>query len=633
MVARLLFSIFFLFITNSIYAACPDGIYNGTCFYVRTDGGSRTQCDGKTNAAYPGSGTGQPCAVDSIFEIFPPAGTTPNLGFASGDSLIIADGTYQYGLNSPNATQNGGTCYAGAAYNCFMMPPPSGISTTAPTRIYGEHWKDGCATKPLIVGNNRIDQVLNLGWNTSNFDIQCLEITDGEDCIEAPGHTDNSCATTPYDTVTMARVGLFAGKVSNVNIRNVSIHGMAQQGVNASGTNWTMRNLVLLGNKVGWDGDTGTYPTSTGDEGVMDFGNVHIEYSGCAEDYPIVGSPVYRNCITGNAYSDGFGTDPTNATYVFENCNVSHNNHDGIDMLYGNTTTSLYVKNCLLENNSGNQLKIKTGHAYIEGNTIIGNCCYMAQTPPLTNTCTTNCPGETTTECRANGDVIFAKFLAGSQYYFYNNTVTSEANVLLSTEEDGAGTCIGTEQLTWVNNIAVGSRQCVAAQSSDTSDFYYSNSPSSLCSETTVNSTFSNNIVHQTKDDVGAACPTGATCGDPLFNGITWSSEEIVFNNPGSVYASGDIYLSASSNARDAADETITCVGDCSKDMNLYSRGASWDIGSLEYGSSIGYSCYNGIRDGFEEGQDCGGYCAIACPVVRGSYLYNITPTGSIKFQ
>ena len=34
----------------------------GTTYYVRSDGGSTDQCNGLADAAYPGSGTNQPCA-------------------------------------------------------------------------------------------------------------------------------------------------------------------------------------------------------------------------------------------------------------------------------------------------------------------------------------------------------------------------------------------------------------------------------------------------------------------------------------------------------------------------------------------------------------------------------------------
>ncbi|MBM3190812.1 MAG: hypothetical protein FJZ90_19090, partial [Chloroflexi bacterium] len=36
-------------------------------YYVRPDGGSPTQCTGRVDAPYPGSGTNQPCAWDHPF--------------------------------------------------------------------------------------------------------------------------------------------------------------------------------------------------------------------------------------------------------------------------------------------------------------------------------------------------------------------------------------------------------------------------------------------------------------------------------------------------------------------------------------------------------------------------------------
>ena len=40
----------------------PSQAAQGATYYVRTDGGSADECTGQTDAAYPGSGTSQPCA-------------------------------------------------------------------------------------------------------------------------------------------------------------------------------------------------------------------------------------------------------------------------------------------------------------------------------------------------------------------------------------------------------------------------------------------------------------------------------------------------------------------------------------------------------------------------------------------
>ena len=43
-------------------------------YYVRTDGGSAAQCTGLADAAYPGSGSSQPCAWNHPFQALPPLG-------------------------------------------------------------------------------------------------------------------------------------------------------------------------------------------------------------------------------------------------------------------------------------------------------------------------------------------------------------------------------------------------------------------------------------------------------------------------------------------------------------------------------------------------------------------------------
>ena len=56
-----------------------------TTFYVRTDGGDATQCNGRADVPYPGSGTGQNCAWKHPYYALPNSGT-PRI--AGGDTLI-----------------------------------------------------------------------------------------------------------------------------------------------------------------------------------------------------------------------------------------------------------------------------------------------------------------------------------------------------------------------------------------------------------------------------------------------------------------------------------------------------------------------------------------------------------------
>src|SRR5579885_3133084 len=61
---------------------CAFAIFNtasATTYYVRTDGGTPTQCTGLANAAYSGSGSGQSCAWHSPMDALPPAASNqPN---------------------------------------------------------------------------------------------------------------------------------------------------------------------------------------------------------------------------------------------------------------------------------------------------------------------------------------------------------------------------------------------------------------------------------------------------------------------------------------------------------------------------------------------------------------------------
>ncbi|MFZ1708335.1 MAG: hypothetical protein WAW20_07015, partial [Anaerolineae bacterium] len=41
-------------------------------YFVRPDGGSTTQCNGRVDAPYPGSGSNLPCAWDHPFRALPP---------------------------------------------------------------------------------------------------------------------------------------------------------------------------------------------------------------------------------------------------------------------------------------------------------------------------------------------------------------------------------------------------------------------------------------------------------------------------------------------------------------------------------------------------------------------------------
>ncbi|MDH4136885.1 MAG: hypothetical protein OEW09_09275, partial [Anaerolineae bacterium] len=112
-----------------------------TTYYVRPDGGSYTQCNGRVDAPYPGTGTDQPCAWNHPFQALPPA-STPRI--SGGDTLIIASGEYMMGYGAPEANLEDDICARDYPGGCHMSPIPSGPDPAHPTRILGAGWDSGC---------------------------------------------------------------------------------------------------------------------------------------------------------------------------------------------------------------------------------------------------------------------------------------------------------------------------------------------------------------------------------------------------------------------------------------------------------------------------------------------------------
>ena len=190
------------------------GSAQATTYYVRTDGGDASQCTGRGDLAYSGSGSGQACAWKHPYFALAPGGTKR---IAGGDTLLIGSGNYMMGQGAPGA----GSC---AASSCYMSPIPSGLSVTAKTRILG---KPGAAA-PRLWGTGGVSRVLNLD-GSSNVEIGHLDITDQSDCVS--GHSNTSAACAAGDAY--ANRGLYARDSGNVWLHDLNIHGMAHTGINA----------------------------------------------------------------------------------------------------------------------------------------------------------------------------------------------------------------------------------------------------------------------------------------------------------------------------------------------------------------------------------------------------------------
>jgi len=196
-------------------------------YYVRTDGGSAEQCDGRHDAAYAGSGRHKACAWRHPFEALPPGGPAR---IAAGDTLLIASGAYMMGRGAAG-TQNLEKCRADWPWDCHVAPLPSGAARDRPTRILGAGWDHGCANPPQLWGTERAANVLDL-QGSSNVEIACLEITDHSSCIEfhAGARQVEACERDKEPYGQWAGVGIAAADSSHVTISDVLVHGMAHDG-------------------------------------------------------------------------------------------------------------------------------------------------------------------------------------------------------------------------------------------------------------------------------------------------------------------------------------------------------------------------------------------------------------------
>lgn len=443
-------------------------VASSATYYVRDDGGTATQCVGTTDAAYPGSGTSQPCAYSH--PAWSLGGPSTSGTLAAGDTLIIdneshlSPGTqakYMIGLGMPNAS-----CSSSFPWDCYMDPVPAGVDSSNKTKIYGKGYAS-CGSTPTISkaqlwGNERTYQVLTL---SSNVDVQCLEITDHSSCIESGPRDGNiggdpvQCERTTYPYGAWAPTGINASNADNVSSLNVDVHGMASRGIlNYRGGDWDLTNNNIIANAfVGWDsdgpnncttlaGDTpactahdcapgdATCPACTADTangcywrldnytGTVNFTSTKIQFSGCGEVYPKTqwdwdSTTDLHHCWSQDqgGFGDGIGLgDGSPGDWNFYNSSISWNASDGVDLLHGDGTTgTLLFSRSRAEGNAGNQFKTSVLNAYIENSVIGGNCGFFAgQT-------FTSTVGSQATEGAC--DAAFGTWTDGKCYLGFNN--------------------------------------------------------------------------------------------------------------------------------------------------------------------------------------------------------------------
>ncbi len=422
---------FFTFINNAMAAT----------YYVRPDGGTAEQCTGLVDEPYPGSGTDQDCAWFHYYEAMPPAEYNTPVRISGGDTLIIKSGSYMHGASD---YYNGSGCRGVSKYQCSPKPIPSGPDASHPTRILGEGWDIGCQNPPELWGIEKIKNVIDL-TNSSNVEVQCLELTDHESCAQGFRRDPTDPQNCEYYKVSdselgnWAKNGIFSGTYgepyntsSNVLLKNINSHGFASAGLNASHlTNWTIENCSFNYNgKSGFNGDVSP---SKGENdffsGIITIQDTDISWNGCIENWEHPGTVT--KCFDQNegGYGDGIGTGPAGtAAWVLDNVTVNYNTSDGVDLLYQRYEDGAQAKiiNSHVEGNAGNGIKLGAT-ALLENNVLIGNCDYWYDKSYSVNII----------RCRGGGSVLSLSLTYGHNNYIVNNTFTGEAPAIITAAAGG----------------------------------------------------------------------------------------------------------------------------------------------------------------------------------------------------
>ena len=149
----------------------------GATYYVRSDGGSATQCSGLSDVPYPGSGANVSCAFNHPFWALATRNNPTKL--EGGDTLII-DGSdnaeYMIGWGAPNITSFS-NCHSSYPWDCYFRPVPSGPDPAHPTRILGKGWDSGCNEPPQLWATERVlpRWVAVKGWALITVDSPVVE--------------------------------------------------------------------------------------------------------------------------------------------------------------------------------------------------------------------------------------------------------------------------------------------------------------------------------------------------------------------------------------------------------------------------------------------------------------------------
>jgi hypothetical protein len=512
---------------------------HATNWFVRNDGGTRYsadvttgQCNGQVDASYAstgGTGVNQPCAFSDVRYLWAEGvyttGAAPGWGWvgAGGDVYTIRGGPWRIGYSGPNSGDYN-LAIAGSPGASGMPPPPAGTAG-AHTIIRGENFASCTGNvKTQLHGGYGAGSVI--GANGTNYvDYACLDITDYSSCGRS-GSVNNCSTSYPYDDYANNGIS-FSRTTTNTTVTDVKVHGIASNGIYApTGDGVVLRRVEVSGNATaGWNADDGTAGT-----GSLLMDHLTVAWSGCQEQYPIVASLPYINCLddSSGGYGDGWGSTTLASSpgwnIVCDHCDFHYNTQDGFDALHvSGAGSSVSFTNGLSYGNMGNQVKVGGSAPTLRNNLIYDDCNAMRQSIPGT---VTGYNSALSDFCRAGDDAIAVTVDDGFTSKFQFNTVVSASA--------GAWLVVCASSCThpvvnFDNNVLLGFRNDTAhgypgGGSGNIVERIYVDTgvPQGFAVFTNSGSTFTHNTSYQEKD----ACPnpneTNAQCADPQLADSTW---------------------------------------------------------------------------------------------------------------
>ncbi len=408
-----------------------------TTWHVRPDGGTRFsasartgQCDGKSDARYPGKGVNQHCAFNDYRSLWDDRATYGVFRWVidGGDTVILHGGPWRVGFDQGRSA-NDVWCRGGqGTFSCSNPTIPSGTPARH-TRILGENYADCTrdASKTEIFGGFGVYAAMNLG-GAQYVDVQCLNITRHSQCIvhgspAFPGECNRNGPVDDYDSEGINT----DAKTRDVLLQDLWVHGHTDRGIKGpiGGVVTANRVDIAYNGMAGWDFDDGNSTPSV--NATLNFINSVIEWNGCNQEYPITHSYPAISCYgqSSGGYGDGIGT-PANMGL---DVNIDHsifryNTQDGEDFGHVDTGShTLRITNSFSYGNGGAQFKWGPNFVsvFFANNLVLGNC--MRMSAPLAGAPSTF-NAHLGDFCRATDAVSF-NFRQGGTVLFANNTIVT----------------------------------------------------------------------------------------------------------------------------------------------------------------------------------------------------------------